>query len=89
MRKLVLGAKGNTNDLRAVILAQLGISKWKIAKETGLSEGQISYRMKLLGIKLSDYRNGENFISQRVIAGSQPYPLVREQMIKLLKEHNA
>jgi len=39
-------------------LASYGFHCTTIAKSTGLSESQVYYRLRSLGIKLKDYRNG-------------------------------
>jgi len=82
--KLILGAKGHANDLRAVILARLGFAVEDIAATTHLTENQVRYRMKLLGIKLSDYRKMRSYIAKRIAAGADPYPIVKEQTLKLI-----
>ncbi len=61
----MIGARTFTNKTRAediacIIYGRLGFSLKAIAKRTGLSTGAVSYRLKLLDVKLADYRNGES-----------------------------
>jgi len=58
--------KSNEN-IRCVVLATFGQSAKFISEQTGLSIGQIGYRIyKLTGIKLRDWRNGNSPIFKRV-----------------------
>mgnify|MGYP000308251149 CR=1 FL=1 len=59
--------KTRTEDIQCIVLARLGFSTKTIASRTGLSPGAISYRLKLLNVKISDYRNGRSELSQRFI----------------------
>src|SRR5262245_5254191 len=60
----------SASDRQAVLLATLGMSNKMIIGHTGLSIGQISYRMKALGMATSrkDYRNGEGEFAEAVLA---------------------
>ncbi len=59
--------KTRTEDIQCVIFARLGFSMNLISERTGLSKGAISYRLRLLHIKVADYRNGTSPVSQRII----------------------
>ena len=54
-------------DLKCMILASLGFSTQYIMAQTGLSAGQIGYRLKKGSLKRAHYRNGESEMAQRVI----------------------
>jgi hypothetical protein len=68
-RTIVMGTTPltTTADIQCLLMARLGQSVESISQTTGLSKSKISYRMKLAGIKLSDYRNGKSPIAQRMI----------------------
>jgi hypothetical protein len=48
----------NEADLKAAVLASLGFSSDYISQVTGLSKGQVGYRLRLAQVKRADYRNG-------------------------------
>jgi hypothetical protein len=50
----------NTDDLQVLILGRLGFSTDFIVKKTGLSEGQVIYRLAKGHTRRLDYRNGES-----------------------------
>lgn len=52
--------------MEAMIMAQTGFSLKYIAQETKLSSGRIRYHYKILGIKLTDFRNGKTHFSVKV-----------------------
>lgn len=54
-------------DLKCCILGHAGLHTKAIQEHTGLSGGQVSYRLKLAAIRRKDYRNGESDMSQLVI----------------------
>ena len=83
MRKLILGAKGSGNDLKAVILARLGFSVEAISKETNLTANQVRYRMQITDTKLGEYRNGHSYIAKRIISGADPYSLAKAEVKEL------
>jgi len=55
------------SDVQCILLARLGQSVKSIERTTGLSAGRIQYRLKLSGIKLSDYRDGKSPIAERMV----------------------
>jgi len=65
---LYLNGKATKADCKALLLARLGFPYKTIARETGLTEGQIAYRLSIAGISPRDYRNGDTSLAQRVIA---------------------
>lgn len=59
--------KTRTEDIQCVIYARLGFSMNLISERTGLSKGAISYRLKLLNVKIADYRNGNSQLAGRIL----------------------
>lgn len=57
----------DSDQLMCAYLASLGMSTKKIMEETGLSNCQITYRLKIADIKRADYRNGESEMAKRII----------------------
>lgn len=55
-------------DLQCVILAGMGMSTQYIMAVTGLSAGQIAYRLRKAGVYRRDYRNGTSEVAQRMLA---------------------
>ena len=60
-----------SRDRQAVMLASWGFSNAFIEEKTGLSPGQIGYRMKQLGMRTSrrDYRNGNGEAATLLLRG--------------------
>ena len=54
-------------DFKVATLANFGWHIKAIALETGLSPSQTYYRIKAAGIKLRDYRDGNNEHARRVL----------------------
>lgn len=54
----------NPVDIQCAVLGMMGFSAKFISKKTRLSQGQISYRLKLAGVKMADYRYGRNAASK-------------------------
>lgn len=59
--------ENNLADFEAILLGSLGKSTQFIMMQTGLSPGQISYRLKKQQIRRMDYRNGISELSQRLL----------------------
>lgn len=57
-------------DHQSALLGAFGYSSEFIGRQTGLSDGQISYRLKLAGISRREIRNGSSpfarFVFQKV-----------------------
>lgn len=53
-----MDVQNNTQDHLCVILALRGRSNRAIIQKTGLSPGQIHYRLKLFDVKRMEYRDG-------------------------------
>ncbi len=48
-------------------LGELGLTSEAIARECRLSEGQVNYRLKVLGIRRVAYRSGKSKLSWKII----------------------
>ncbi len=55
-------------DFRAVLMAEMGLSNQFISEKTGLTPAQIGYRTRQCSVYRKDYRNGENEVSQKIMA---------------------
>jgi len=55
------------DDFGVATLANFGWHTKAIARETGLTPSQVTYRCQRAGIKRGDYRNGLNEHSRRVL----------------------
>lgn len=53
-------------DFDCVLLAQFGMTMKTIAKHTGLTTGQVSYRLKKSNVKIQDFRRGVGPYAQMV-----------------------
>lgn len=58
-------------DFHCAMLASLGFSTRLIHSRTGLSPGQIGYRLRLGAIKRQDYRNGDSQVADRILSQSR------------------
>lgn len=88
--KLYISKRTRSEDVECIILAKLGFSRKCIAARTGLSEGQISTRIKIAGVRLADYRNGETHLANSVIEAAHQdstvyFNEVKQQIQQLLK----
>jgi len=77
-------------DQKALVMGSLGFSATHIAEQTGLSTGQVYYRLGKMGIRLRDYRNGLNPIGRHVLRAATGYVQKRvdTQVRKQLKAQN-
>lgn len=55
-------------DLVCCLMGETGMFSKAIARNTGLSPGQVNYRLKLAGIRRKDYRNGDSDMSRLVLS---------------------
>ena len=92
----MIGARTFTNKTRAedvacIIYGRLGFSLALIAKRTGLTKAAVSYRLKLLNVKLADYRNGESPLAERIIdaANAESLVLIEEIRKRIRLSHAA
>jgi hypothetical protein len=58
------------DDFHCAMLASLGFSTSLIHSRTGLSPGQIAYRLRMGAIKRNDYRNGDSQLAERILSQS-------------------
>lgn len=56
-----------SEEIEVVVMGELGFSTQAIADETGLSKGQVLYRLRLAQVKRADYRNGKSDTAERVL----------------------
>ena len=61
----------NKKDFRAVLLGSMGFSNDYIQRETGLSIGQVQYRLRKAKVRLGDYRDGTNPAARQVLITAQ------------------
>jgi len=73
-------------DFHCVMLASLGFSSRLIQSRTGLSPGQIGYRLRMGSIKRQDYRNGDSQLADRILNQSHRIAVseVRSHIKKVL-----
>jgi len=73
-------------DFHCVMLASLGFSSRLIQSRTGLSTGQIGYRLRMGSIKRRDYRNGDSQLADRILNQSHRIAVsdVRSHIEKVL-----
>ena len=57
----------NADDFRCALLGRMGFSTQFIMRQTRLSQGQVSYRLRRARIKRSDYREGKLSITTGLI----------------------
>lgn len=70
------------------ILALMGKSLRYIVGATGFSTGQVLYRIRHLGVGLSDYRNSDTEFARRVEAFLLEQGVVEEEFGRLLDEQS-
>lgn len=58
---------GNPQSAACIMMGALGLSGKAIAERTGLTIGQVGYRLHLAEVKIRSYRNGETVLAQRVM----------------------
>lgn len=67
LKTIGLTKKATMADLRCLLLVKCGLSLGLISEKTRLTRGQIAYRCKCAGIKVTDYRDGTSDFSKQVI----------------------
>lgn len=78
-------AVNNTQDRWCLILAMRGRSNRAIIAKTGLTPGQITYRLRLYEVSRMDYRNGEGPLAQKVDKATEG--LAEQALIAHLRRH--
>ncbi len=61
----------DTQNPMACKLAALGFSCSLIRQKTGLSNGQVGYRLRLTELQVTKYRAGESPIARKVLAATK------------------
>ena len=67
-------------------LAERGFHAHKIASLTGMTEGQVYNRCRLLGAKLRDYRNGETPAAKVILSNIRVKKMTTKEVNKLKRE---
>lgn len=58
----------NPDDLECAIMGEAGWHTRAIARETGLTESQVTYRLARASVKRANYRNGESEMAHFMLA---------------------
>ena len=76
-------------DFTCALLGSLGFSTQYIMQHTEFSPGQIGYRLRLGGIKRSDYRNGKSPMVTSIIQRARrvAIPEVHAHLSRVMKEN--
>lgn len=58
----------NNNQIDWIVckLAELGLHVFAIAIRTGLTTSQVTYRLRMAGIRVKDYRDGTSLVFTRI-----------------------
>ena len=74
------------DDFRCALMGSLGFSTRLIMEHTGLTPSQVGYRLRLGGIKRSDYRNGSSEIATTMLRKARviAMPAVKEHLREVL-----
>lgn len=82
-----VGGLSKQENIEVITLANLGMTLKTISQFTGLTPGQVSYRLHVFGIRVSDFREGRGPIAQMVFerlanrVTKQSIQLVREKLV--------
>jgi len=71
-------------DYDCALLGAFGFSTEFIKRKTGLSPGQVSYRLNKAEIKRSEFRNGESVYADMVLRNLRP--VCQDKLMKHLYE---
>ena len=76
------------DDFTCTLLGSLGFSTKLIMARTGLSPSQIGYRLRVGGIKRSDYRDGESPLADSMLERGQSIAIstVEDHLLKFVEE---
>ena len=74
------------DDFKCALMGSLGFSTRLIMDHTGFTPGQVGYRLRLGGIKRTDYRNGTSAMAVSMLqkARVMAVPLVRDQLQQMI-----
>jgi hypothetical protein len=69
-------------DFTCALLGSLGFSTRLIMEHTDLTPSQVGYRLRLGGVRRSDYRNGASAVASAMLQKARGIarPVVREQL---------
>ena len=75
-------------DFRCALLGSLGFSTRLITEHTGLTPGQVAYRLRLGGVRRADYRNGTSGTAAAIMrrASEMATPVVQARLREILAE---
>lgn len=68
-------------------LADAGLFTRAIARETGMSEGQVTYRLGILRVRRAKYRDGTSPMAKIVVAAIHARTRMKDQMEVARKMH--
>ncbi len=66
LRRIFCPAQEDVTFLAAG-LAELGFSSKAIERETGLTAIQVAYRLRIIGVRRSFYRDGKSKLSEKIV----------------------
>jgi hypothetical protein len=74
------------DDFKCALMGSLGFSTRLIMEHTDLTPSQVGYRLRLGGIKRTDYRNGTSAVAVNLLRRARvvAVPVVKEQLTQLL-----
>jgi hypothetical protein len=73
-------------DFDAALLGSLGMATAAISARTKLRKGQVSYRLRKAGVRLSDYRSGDSHMAKTVLKNMRP--ILERELYAHLKDLN-
>jgi hypothetical protein len=78
-----------SDDFQAALLGSLGFSTTCICNKTGLTSGQVMYRLSKASIRRMDYRNGDSAVASVVLKDMEAMAAskVREHIKREWKRH--
>lgn len=82
-----VGGLSKQENIELIALANVGMTLKTISEFTGLSVSQVTYRCKIFGIKVTDFRHGRGPIAQMVF--ERVGNAVANRSMQLVREHEA
>lgn len=81
-----VGGLSRQENIELITLANVGMTAQTIADFTGLSRGQVSYRLRYFGIRIKDFREGRGPIAGLIFRklGKE----VALESMKLVRQHH-
>lgn len=90
-RRTIFSGLNEDTDLLVAALGEMGLSTKAIASKTGLSEGQVIYRLGFAGVRRADYRSGESksaAIVEKAVLGTLLHLSEKQVSAKFKAEEN-